>query len=77
MELITTSAWLKLRICVGSRKSPPCPAMSNNIRLGPRSSPVARQSPVPLNYFGNSKSNAFNDILAFDLLRTMVPRDSG
>ncbi len=30
-----------------------------------------------LNYFGNSKSNAFNDILAFDLPRTIAPRGSG
>ena len=61
-------------------RKPEIATLSSNVQqhktratLFPRCPPI----PVPLNYFGNSKSNAFNDILAFDLLRTMVPRDSG
>jgi len=44
---------------------------------GPRSLPTFPANAALLNYFGNSKSNAFNDILAFDLLRTIAPRGSG
>jgi hypothetical protein len=44
---------------------------------GTRSPPQFPPIALLLNYFGNSKSNAFNDILAFDLPRTMAPRGSG
>ncbi len=50
--------------------------LSNNRERTPLSPHISR-IPVLLNYFGNSKSNAFNDILAFDLLRTIAPRGSG
>ena len=53
------------------------PAMSNTIQKDHALSPHISRIPVLLNYFGNSKSNAFNDILAFDLLRTIAPRGSG
>jgi len=61
-------------------RKPEIATLSSNVQpqrknhaLSPRFPPIA----VLLNYFGNSKSNAFNDILGFDLLRTIVPRDSG
>ena len=76
MKPLTTQVWLKLRICVGSRKSRRRPAMSNNLERTTLS-PTFPANPALPNYFGNSKSNAFNDILAFDLLRTIASRGSG
>jgi hypothetical protein len=53
------------------------PSSSVQRHIKDRALPPISRIPVLPNYFGNSKSNAFNDILAFDLLRTIAPRGSG
>jgi hypothetical protein len=61
-------------------RKPEIATLSNNVqqqRKDPALSPHISRIPVLLNYFGNSKSNAFNDILAFDLLRTIALHGSG